>query len=38
MSSVKEIGDKLAQNMMNTEPNGQTALGPALAFCLGLAK
>jgi hypothetical protein len=23
---------------MNTEPNGQTAMTPTLAFCIGLAK
>lgn len=35
---VSEVGEKLITNMTKTEAEGQTALTPALAFCLGLAK
>ncbi len=35
---VKQVGDLLISNMAKMEPEGQTALTPAIAFCLGLAK
>lgn len=35
---VNEIGEKLLHNMNNSDANGQTALSPAISFCLGLAK
>lgn len=35
---VSEVGEKLINNITNTKADGQTALAPALAFCLGLAK
>lgn len=37
LSSIQEIGDKLLSNMANAEAEGQTAMTPALAFCLGMA-
>jgi hypothetical protein len=37
LSSIQEVGDKLIANMTKAEADGQTALTPALAFCLGLA-
>ena len=38
--SVQEagvIGENLLMNLTKTEPQGQTAMTPALAFCFGLA-
>lgn len=35
---VTEVGEKLITNMARTEAEGQTALTPALAFSIGLAK
>jgi hypothetical protein len=37
LSTIEEVGDKLLTNMTKAEADGQTALTPALAFCLGLA-
>lgn len=37
LSSIEEIGDKLISNMTKAEADGQTAMTPALAFCLGMA-
>lgn len=37
LSSIQEIGDKLLTNMTKAEAEGQTAMTPALAFCLGMA-
>lgn len=34
---IQEIGDKLITNMTKAEADGQTAMTPALAFCLGMA-
>ena len=38
LSSIQEVGDKLIANMTKAEADGQTAMTPALAFCLGLAR
>ena len=38
LSSIQEVGDKLMTNMTKAEADGQTALTPALAFCLGMAQ
>jgi hypothetical protein len=38
LSSIQEVGDKLIANMTKAEADGQTALTPALVFCLGLAQ
>ncbi len=35
---VSEVGEKLVSGMAKMEAEGQTALTPALAFCLGMAK
>ncbi len=36
LSTIEEVGDKLLTNMTKAEADGQTALTPALAFCLGM--
>lgn len=38
LSSIQEVGDKLIANMTKAEADGQTAMTPALVFCLGLAQ
>ncbi len=38
LSSIQAVGDKLITNMTKAEADGQTALTPALVFCLGLAQ
>ena len=37
LSSIQDIGDKLLMNMTKAEADGQTAMTPALVFCLGMA-
>jgi len=37
LSSIQEIGEKLLSNLTKAEADGQTAMTPALAFCLGMA-
>ena len=37
LDCIQEIGDKLLTNMTKAEADGQTAMTPALAFCLGMA-
>lgn len=38
ISTVEQAGDLLVENLTKAEPDGQTAMTPALAFCFGLAK
>ena len=37
LSSIAQVGDRLVTNMTKAEADGQTAMTPALAFCLGMA-
>lgn len=37
-AKCKNIGENLVMNLTKSHEEGGTALGPALGFCLGLAK
>lgn len=38
IQKAANLGENLVMHLTKAVENGQTALGPALAFCLGLAK
>ena len=35
---AKNLGDNIIQNYISASENGQTAMTPALVFCMGLVK